>query len=516
MINFPQITATTKGLDVAAVSESLIENGDDVVELQILRDSTESALSVLPLSPLKGGEVLTMASFLWFLMEVVRRSSWKASDHLLSVFLPQSLGRFRNALLGFFCVFVALLPFVAAGPTLASSGNLSSGFGAVSPLPERVPATLASLRPARSGAEFACTVRGDLGLVAKESSATDLAVEPQLSTHSENGSIANESNSGNIQYGHYTTKLDNPEPSLGGNTSEGATATGCGYGQSATPIIPTRAVRPKGMIWPDLHGNVQKVSLNDSPVTKMVTPQSNETSARFAPTGEAATITISEMEVARNSGKHAVLNILNVKIDDASDSLRDRMNTDFTATQPAAGSKAPNSISELIDVAPSADPPRTGAIGNIGNANTWWRNQATAGGAFSVADMNTMYNDCSDGIEFPHFLFTGQTPYEYYENSQVGLQRYQDTRVADAGFPTLQYKGSPMLWDQQIGITDAIYFINSDYLKICTYAAMDFKTYDFVTPDNQLAKTSKIAWMGNLESSNRRRLGVLSAITAPA
>jgi len=39
---------------------------------------------------------------------------------------------------------------------------------------------------------------------------------------------------------------------------------------------------------------------------------------------------------------------------------------------------------------------------------------------------------------------------------------------------------------------------------------------DFVEPDNQAARTAKILFMGQLEVSNRRREGVISAITAPA
>jgi hypothetical protein len=247
-----------------------------------------------------------------------------------------------------------------------------------------------------------------------------------------------------------------------------------------------------------------------------VTPQNNETSARFEPTGEYATISISWMEEQRNKGRGRLINLLNQKIDDAMMSLRDRLNIDLLAGQPAAGSKAPNSITELIDEAPTADPARTTAIGNIGNANTWWRNIATDGGAFTIADMNAMWNDVSDGSDFPTFLLTHSTQFEYYENSQVGNIRYADTRIADAGFVSLQYKTAPIMWDPNIGNNDEIYFINTKYMKLRTWAGGDFVTTDFVEPDNQAAKTAKILWMGNLVCSNRRRTGTLHGVTAPA
>ena len=246
------------------------------------------------------------------------------------------------------------------------------------------------------------------------------------------------------------------------------------------------------------------------------TPQDNETSARYPWAGEYATIAISWMEAQRNAGPGMLINLLNQKIDDAEMSLRDKLNVHLLQSQPAAGSKDPVSITELIDEDPTDDPTRTTAIGSIGNANTWWRNVATAGGAFTVADMNAMWNDVSDGQDPPTFLLTSSTVYEYYENSLTGMIRYQDSRVGDQGFTNLMYKNAPMLWDPQIGNTDALYFINTKYFKLTTHSNGDFKTTDFIEPDNQAAKVAKILWMGNLECNNRRRCGTLHGITAPA
>ena len=246
------------------------------------------------------------------------------------------------------------------------------------------------------------------------------------------------------------------------------------------------------------------------------TPQDNETSARYPWSGAYATISISWMEDKRNSGPGMLINLTNAKIDDAMMSLKDKLNIFFLQAQPAAGSKDPVSITEIIDEVPTADPARTSSIGNIGNANTWWRNIVATGGAFTVADMNSMWNDVSDGSDFPTFLLTHSTPFEYYENSQVGQIRYADTRSMDAGFQNLLYKSAPMFWDPQIGNTDEIYFVNTKYLKITVHSEGDFVTTDFIEPDNQAAKVAKILWMGQLESNNRRRLGTLHGITAPA
>jgi hypothetical protein len=246
------------------------------------------------------------------------------------------------------------------------------------------------------------------------------------------------------------------------------------------------------------------------------TPQENETSARYPWRFGYATVTVAWTEELKNAGRGKLIDIVNQKTDDAMMSLRDQINIQFLQAQPAAGSKDMNSITELIDEVPTGEPARASAIGNITNANTWWRNQVITGGAFTIADMNTMWNDVSDGQDNPTWLLTSQTVFEYYENSQVGQIRYADSRVADAGFTTLQYKTAPIVFDPQIGNTDEIYYINTKYMKIVIHEDGDFVTDDFIKPDNQAARTAQIKFAGNLECNNRRRVGTLQDITAPA
>jgi len=290
-------------------------------------------------------------------------------------------------------------------------------------------------------------------------------------------------------------------PFLQAMSSMGGTRTEAGGNQLVTPLLMSKN---------STAGSFQGYDILDT------TPQDNETSATYDWTGEYATISVSWMENKKNEGPGRLVNLLNQKIDDAGMSIRDKLNVHLLQSQPAAGSKDPNSITEIIDEVPTADPSRTASIGGIGNANTWWRNQYTTGGAFTVADMNAMYNDVSDGADLPTFLLTSSTVFEYYENSQVGQIRYASADIADAGFQTLQYKSVPMIWDPQIGNTDEIYFINTKYFKLVTHSGGDFVTTEFIEPDNQAAKVAKILWMGQLECSNRRRVGTLHGITAPA
>lgn len=248
-----------------------------------------------------------------------------------------------------------------------------------------------------------------------------------------------------------------------------------------------------------------------------VTPQDSETSARVPWAQTYGTISISLTEEKKNQGRGRLLNILNQKIDDAMASIKDLDNIQFLATAPSAGSKDLISITEIIQSAPTSSPARVASIGNIsGTAQTWWRNKFTNGGSFSVSDMNTMYNNVSDGFDFPNLILSGQTVFEYYENSLVGQIRYSDTKMADAGFQSLLFKQTPLVWDPNIGITDSMYFLNFKYLRLAIMMGMDFITTDFIEPDNQAAKVAKILFMGNLVCTARRRQGTLFSITAPA
>lgn len=247
------------------------------------------------------------------------------------------------------------------------------------------------------------------------------------------------------------------------------------------------------------------------------TPQDTETSYKYPWAQDYATITLAWTEEMKNQGRGRLISILNQKIDDARDTIRDGLNIQLLQTAPAAGSKDPISLLELIQSAPTSNPARTASIGSIsGAAQTWWRNKFTNGVAFSVSDMNTMFNTVSESVDPPTFLLTSQTVFEYYENSQVGQIRYADVKMADAGFQSLMYKQTPIIFEPVIGITDSLFFINTKYLRLQLMSGADFITTDFVSPNNQAAKSAKILWMGNLICTARRRQGTLFSITAPA
>lgn len=250
--------------------------------------------------------------------------------------------------------------------------------------------------------------------------------------------------------------------------------------------------------------------------TLNTTAQDNDTSAVYPWASLYAVISIAWDEAKRNSGKHQLVNLLNRKIDEAEMSLRDMLNTQLLAAQPASGSKDLISLTELIDVDPTADPARTDSIGAIGHANTWWRNKdaTTATGTLTVSELAAMFNTVSDGHDFPSFILMDQATYEAYEATQLTYIRYMDTKMADGAFEALAFKNTPVIWDGACTTDSPAYFINTKYLKLCIHPEAQFVTTEFQDVDDQAAKIAKILFMGNMTCTNLRRQGILDDCAA--
>lgn len=260
------------------------------------------------------------------------------------------------------------------------------------------------------------------------------------------------------------------------------------------------------------------------------TPQDNMTSCYWMWKEIAGSITISHKELRQNSGKHKIINLLQAKIDEAQLSFQEIMThqaLSITTTSPAAEL---DPIGHLIQKSPSA----TSTVGGIAQGTyAWWRNQiksssATTWKAF-LAEMMTLYNSCSKGAgqgrrDFPDMILCNQGYHETVENAYRDKVTIYDTKAADLGFGGIKFKGATLLWDEYVpdvqtgtDVTDpdtytwsydSAYYLNSKYIWMYVDKEGDLALGPFIQPENQKAKTAIVYFMGNLCSSNRRKLGV--------
>lgn len=250
------------------------------------------------------------------------------------------------------------------------------------------------------------------------------------------------------------------------------------------------------------------------------TPQEEVTSAIYDWKQLASTVSISGIEEAQNSGEAAFLDLLNTKIEVARESVVQKMNEMFYGSGGVAGSGTANDFHGIgLLIKDTAT-----VVGGIDPANnTWWKSQvhdATSAGAFDHTDateldrtmMTNVFNDSSVGGDTPQFVITTQALHEKYESLLQGNVRYMDTALADAGFQSLEFKGRPVLFDEDCPAGE-MYFINPKYLRLKVHRDRFFKAGPFIQPVDKDTRTMKMLTYGNLTINSRRHQGVITGLT---
>lgn len=240
------------------------------------------------------------------------------------------------------------------------------------------------------------------------------------------------------------------------------------------------------------------------------TLQEGMTIARYNWKQYAVSVGITGLEKRNNQGEAAMINLLSSKAKQAEMSLRDRMSVDAFADGTGNGSKNLTGLAALVS--------STITVGGISPTTyTWWVPTVTASaGSFAatgIDKMRTMFNTITFGNDKPDFIVTTQSVYEYYEKALQPQERFASNTVADAGFMNLTFKGVPIVFDRDC-TSGYMYFLNSKYLSFVVHKDADFTTTTFVTPENQDVSTAMILFQGNLTTNNRRKLGVITGITA--
>lgn len=240
------------------------------------------------------------------------------------------------------------------------------------------------------------------------------------------------------------------------------------------------------------------------------TLQEGMTIARYNWKQYAVSVGITGLEKRNNQGEAAMINLLSSKAKQAEMSLRDRMSVDSFADGTGNGAKNLTGLAALVS--------STITVGGISPTTyTWWVPTVTAAaGSFAatgVDKMRTMFNTITFGNDKPDFIITTQSVYEFYEKALQPQERFASNTVADAGFMNLTFKGVPIVFDRDC-TSGYMYFLNSKYLSFVVHKDADFTTGPFVTPENQDVSTAMILFQGNLTTNNRRKLGVITGITA--
>ena len=284
------------------------------------------------------------------------------------------------------------------------------------------------------------------------------------------------------------------------------------------------------------------------------TPQGGFTSVFYEWRQLVVSVSISRKEERQNSGKQKLLDLFEMKMDQAEASGAELLNNCLVSGRITSGAssdlgqfdarvgklnssaKGPDPIPALID----ANPSRSVSIGNInGNTFSFWRNNATDSSATTFAgykqELNNMYNNCSKGTGGnPDLLLSDQVAWEQYFNSLQSQERFATTDqtifdvLKGAGGETLKFRGAFWVWDEvvpdvktnadlvdNVGTVSlsTVHFMNSNAMQIIVDRDSNWNMSPMVQPENQRARTGNMIWMGANTCNNRRKLGVLMGIS---
>ena len=240
-----------------------------------------------------------------------------------------------------------------------------------------------------------------------------------------------------------------------------------------------------------------------------LTPQTGISAAEYDWKQYAASISISGIEEAKNNGEAEIINLLEAKIMQAEESMREGFNRMFFADGTGNSGKDWNGLGNLVEASGTV-----GGIDRAGTGNSFWQSyEENTATALTLAQMATAYNTVSVGNDHPDTILTSQTLFEKYESLLQPQLRYTDTKTADAGFQNLLFKAAPIMYDVHCN-AGTMFFLNTKYITLVGHSSKWFQQTEFIRPEDLDARYALIMCYGNLTVRNCKKQGKLTAKTA--
>ena len=220
---------------------------------------------------------------------------------------------------------------------------------------------------------------------------------------------------------------------------------------------------------------------------------------------------IEGIERAKNLGAPAIIKLLEARLKQLEMTISEEMEAMLFGDGSGNAQKDFYGLAAIID---SSNPP-WGNFGGIDRTNyAYWRATETAlGGALTLTAMSKLYNDVSNGKDQPTNILTTQLLYEKYEALLQTNLRHEDTKMGDAGFQNLMFKGAPMAFSDNVTAGEML-AMNVKYITLNTLSGVWFKPSELAQPTNQDVFYKHLLCYGNLVASNCARQGKLTGATA--
>ena len=236
------------------------------------------------------------------------------------------------------------------------------------------------------------------------------------------------------------------------------------------------------------------------------------TAAKFEWVQSALHVTASGRELRQNSGKEQLIDLAESRVKNALRTAANNMSLDIYSD-----GTLPNQMGGLAHLVQDAG---QGTVGAINSATfSFWRNKfRETDGADQVTkstikgEMNALYLDLVRGADKPDLIIMSHDYYAMYWESMQDLQRFMDADTAKAGFNTLKYVNSDVIFDSNTNYATTAqkaYFLNTDYLELYQHRDAKWTQIDDKISINQDAVLIPLLWQGQMCVSNRSLQGVL-------
>jgi len=210
-----------------------------------------------------------------------------------------------------------------------------------------------------------------------------------------------------------------------------------------------------------------------------LTPQTGISAAEYDWKQYAASISISGIEEAKNNGEAEIINLLEAKIMQAEESMREGFNRMFFADGTGNGGKDWNGLGNIVEASGTV-----GGIDPAGTGNSFWQSyEENTSTALTLAQMATAYNTVSVGNDHPDVILSSQLLFEKYESLLQPQLRYTDTKTADAGFQNLLFKAAPIMYDVHCN-AGTMFFLNTKYITLVGHSSKWFQQTEFIRPED--------------------------------
>ena len=203
-----------------------------------------------------------------------------------------------------------------------------------------------------------------------------------------------------------------------------------------------------------------------------VKPSNAITAAQYEWKQFFATIAISALEKAQNTGKAQIINVTEAKIKQAEQTLRKKLSGMLYGTY--ASATTTNDWTALTVLIDSTTP-----CGRIDPATEpWWASYEAAVGAVDAAGLETamrtaVMTTSDNGGDEVDALFTDPATYAFYESTLTPQVRYTDTSKANLGFRNLLFENVPIMWDSDCP-AGTMFGINSEYVGLVIHKDRNF------------------------------------------